>query len=387
MQFHSAHHRDDRRRRAIVEERAATGDDAAAVKAAGSPRRKTEAYAPGAKPQNQRRVIDLVPHNFVVLGLWFLVGLTVIVGLAAGHLWMPDLAHGLAQERLGALDLGGAGGLANWFASLVLGLAGLTSLLVFSIRRHKLDDYRGRYRWWLLAAAMWLVMSMDATAGIHDLFRAAMVHFTGKGLSSSLTTSHSPLATSAVWWIGCWGLLLLAVSVRLLWEMKVCRPASLTYLAALGCWAGGLALALSGVSVGKLGSVVPTEVCKLLGHLLLLSSLVLYARHVILHSQGLLPNRKKLAKEKARREAKLAAEKAAAEASGSATRIDAAHATPTQPRTDLQPHIKPAAQLSYSSSDDDDEDEVDDDSSQRNRKLSKAERKRLRQLKAQERGW
>ena len=384
MQFHSAHHRDDRRRRAIVEERTATGDEAAAVKAAGSARRKTEAYASGAKPQNQPRVIDLVPHNFVVLGLWFLVGLTVIIGLAAGHLWMPELARGLAEERLGTLELGAAGGLASWFASLVLGLAGLTSLLVFSIRRHKTDDYRGRYRWWLLAAAMWLVMSVDATAAVHDLFRAAMVHFTGKGASSSLATSHSPLATGAIWWIGCWGLLVVAVSVRLLWDMKVCRPAMSAYLAALGCWAGGLALALSGASVGKLGSVVPGEVCKLLGHLLLLSSLVLYARHVILHSQGLLPNRKKLAKEKARREAKLAAEKAAAEASGNTSRVDAAHAGGVQPRTDLQPHIKPAAQ---SSSADDDEEDDDEDSSQRNRKLSKSERKRLRQLKAQERGW
>src|ERR1700676_4298236 len=117
MQFHSGHHRDDRRRRAIVEERAAAPDDAAALQAASSTRRRAEVYASGARPENQRRVTDLVPHNLVVLGLWFLGGLTVIVGLAAGHLWMPELARATAQERLGALELGGPGGLANWFAS------------------------------------------------------------------------------------------------------------------------------------------------------------------------------------------------------------------------------------------------------------------------------
>jgi len=376
MQFHSGQHRDDRRRRAIVEERAAAPDEAAAVKAASSTRRRTEVYAAGARPENQRRVTDLVPHNLVVLGLWFLVGLTVIVGLAAGHLWMPELARATAQERLGALELGGPGGLANWFASLVLGLAGLKSLLIYSIRRHKLDDYRGRYRWWLLAAAMWLVMSIDSTASIHELFRAAMTRLSG----------YKAPGGGAAWWIGCWGLLLAAVSVRLLWDMKVCRLASLVYLAALGCWAGGVALALSGLSLGRLGSVVPAEVCKLLGDLLLLSSLVLFARHVILHSQGLLPNRKKLAKEKARREAKAAADKAAGNLPNGVARVDAAHGpvTSTQPRSDLQPHIKPAAARQ---ADDDEADDDEGDDSQRNRKLSKADRKRLRQLKAQERGW
>ena len=35
-------------------------------------------------------------------------------------------------------------------ATLWLGAAGAMSLLIYSIRRHKLDDYRGRYRWWLV---------------------------------------------------------------------------------------------------------------------------------------------------------------------------------------------------------------------------------------------
>ena len=46
----------------------------------------------------------------------------------------------------------------------------LGSLLIYSIRRHKLDDYRGHYRWWLVAGIAWLVMSVDAITGLHDLF-------------------------------------------------------------------------------------------------------------------------------------------------------------------------------------------------------------------------
>ena len=56
-----------------------------------------------------------------------------------------------------------------------------------------------------------------------------------------------------------------------------------------------------------LGNSLPAEIAKLLGHLSLLFGLSLYARHVILHAQGLLPARKrKAAKEKLAREGKTA---------------------------------------------------------------------------------
>jgi hypothetical protein len=383
MQFHQGH-RDDRRRRALVEDQSQADSETDATTSRPSrSSRRNEVYAAGAKPENQHRITDLVPASYVTVGLWFFGGLLVIVALAAGHLWMPRLASAMAEERLSVLELGAPGALGCWFASLALGMASIFSLVVYSIQRHKVSDYRGHYRWWLLAAALWLVMSMDSTAAVHDLFRIVMTRLSG----------YSAPAGGAVWWIACWGLLLVTVSIRLVLDMKVCRAATVAYSAALGCWCLGLAIGLSGTRFGALGSVVPAEFCKLLGHLLLLSSLVIYSRHILLHVQGLLPQRKsKAAKEKARRETKTLVD-----AAGNTLKIDAAHhsAGSTASRTDLKPHVSPnnsSARVSdqaakIAGADDSDEYDDEDDAQQRGRKLSKAERRKMRRAKAEERDW
>jgi hypothetical protein len=267
------------------------------------------------------------------------------------------------------------------------------SLLIYSIRRHKLDDYRGRYRWWLVGAAAWFVMSVDATCGIHQLFAATMIHLTG----------YTGPGGGVLWWLGLSGVVLCGLSVRIAWEMRVCRPAVSAYLSALGFWTIGLAIQMSGVNLGSLGNVLPAEIARLLGHLSLLLGLSIYARHVILHAQGLLPARKrKAAKEKPAREAKTAA---TANANSAATASPIQSPVPAKTKTDLHPHISLSptrpARVEDEDTESDEEsssretdsgrggnDNTDSDDDGQNRKLSKAERKRLRKLKAQEeQGW
>ena len=317
----------------------------------------------------------------------------MIAALAAGHVWLPTIASRLSAPAAASLELGASGSLSGWVASLWLGLAGATCALIYSIRRHKLDDYRGRYRWWLVGAAAWLVMSVDATCGIHQLFAATMVHVTG---------CTGP-GGGVLWCMGCWGILLCALSVRTAWEMRVCRPAMSAYLSALGLWVIGLAIQMSGVKLGSLGNSLPAEIAKLLGQLSLLLGLSLYARHVILHAQGLLPARKrKAAKEKPAREGKTAA---TANANSAATDSPTQTSAPAKTKTDLHPHISLSPTRPAPVEDEDTEgdeqysareadsgrngsDDTDTDDDGQNRKLSKAERKRLRKLKAQEeQGW
>ena len=109
---------------------------------------------------------------------------------------------------------------------------------------------------------------------------------------------------AAIWWLGCWGILLGGLSARLAWEMRICRPAMWVYLSAIGLWAIGVLIETTGVRLGTLGAVLPAEVANLLGDLLLLFGLGVYARHVILHAQGLLPTKKRRGKEKPGRDAK-----------------------------------------------------------------------------------
>ncbi len=380
MQLFHAHQRDDRRRRVLADERASE-----AATTAQPPRaRKAEPYTAGAKPQNQRRISDLVPRSYIAIGLLFLAGLTAIAGLAAAHLYLPELAAWGTKEGAAAFELGSRGSLASCLGSLWLALAGFASLLVYSIRRHKLDDYRGHYRWWFVAGIAWLVMSLDAITGLHDLFRAAMTRLSG----------YSAPAAGHAWWLGVWGLLLAATFVRLLLDMRACRFALVTIALAPAAWCGGLAVQLTGKSAANISPTLVAETLKLSGHLLLLLGVVLYARHVILHAQGLLPSRDaKRRKERAKKEASQALAKAAATSSN--TRIDPSHNTigGGDKRTDQQsgganvtPHSHLASQQSESYSDDD-SDYDDDDDGGRNRKLSKAERKRLRKQKSEERGW
>ena len=47
----------------------------------------------------------------------------------------------------------------------------MTAVLIYTLRRHRLDDYGGRYRLWLWAAACWFVMSMDEACTLHEGFK------------------------------------------------------------------------------------------------------------------------------------------------------------------------------------------------------------------------
>jgi hypothetical protein len=384
------------RRRRVLADDLSTGDDATtAISPPSRSHRRIDGYAPEAKPEQQRRIIDLIPSSHLSLGLWFAAGLAVIGGLAAGQAWLPAIAGRLSAQAATCLELGASGSLNGWIASLWLGLAGATSALIYSIRRHKLDDYRGRYRWWFVGAVTWSVMSVDATCGIHQLFAATMVHLTG----------YTGPGGGAAWWMGCWGALLCAVSVRLAWEMRVCRPATTAYLSALALWICGIVIEMTGIRLGTTSSVLPVEIAKLLGHLSLLLGLSIYARHVILHAQGLLPARK-------RRSSK---EKPAAP-SANKTRTDlqphvALRPSPIEPAEDTE-RVEQSAPLSRrdghagmppvddtereerrsgdtsAGGRDSDADAESEEGSDQNRKLSKAERKRLRKLRAkEEQGW
>ena len=269
---------------------------------------------------------------------------------------------------------------------MILGLAGLASLLVYSIRRHKSDDYRGRYRWWLLAAMVWLVMSVDATTGIHELFRAAMTKVSGY---------QAPVG-GQLWWIGCWGLIAGATIIRLLLDMRSCKAALCATLLATLAWIAGIGLQLGGARLSGFPVALLCETSKLLGNLLLLLGVTLYARHVILHAQGLLPNRE--AKPRRTKKAnKKEAEPGPEETGGASAASKLAHAG--EKRTDLPaassvpaPHFTTAHAAKASAAvepdeSDDEEDYAEDEGDRGQRRGSKADRKRLRKQKSAERDW
>jgi hypothetical protein len=401
--------RDDRRRRNLAEDLANESLSATTTPApsAAKPAGKGERYTAAGRRENRRHTSDFIPRHGFSLTVWLGSGLAIVAGLLVGFVKLsgePGDVSGLSV----LFDAGRGGSLTCWFSSLLFGLAAAGSVLIYSIRRHRLDDYRGSYRLWLWSAAAWLVMSIDATANLHTPFSAAMVSATGWSMLGG-----------AAWWIGVWGATLAILALRLLLEVRECRTATLGFTMVFSLWGAALATDYGWLAAGEHATLLAMG-GRLLGDVFLLFGVAAYGRHVLLDAEGLLKARPaKPKREKKAKKVKAAAATAETKAEPTKnSRIDAAHKSVPQPTSGpLSGRVSRASTSSntttannsssssngsstsnrYHSYDDqddaderhsdrrsgsnrydDEENEEDDSYGGGNRKLSKAERKRMR---------
>ena len=400
----------ERRRRVLKDDATATTDEAAD---AAAPRRSRAAlgkrYSEAALEENQPRVTDFVAVRWWKLTLLLAGILILIVGVQSLHIHAPGWSAVVGDENLVAFDPNQRGSLAAWFSSMLLGLAAVKGFLIFSIRRHKVDDYRGRYRLWLPVSALLILASIDAGTGLHRAARGLLLYFATQYLpESSLARNH------AEWQTALAGALFLAVAVRLAIEMRG-SPTAVSWLtlAAVGYLTTGLVeFNVIKIETANVVAVVSSS-ARLIADWALLSSVVFYSRYIYLDSQGILAARA-VAREKKRKAASAAAKEAAKEkeqareaaAFARAAKAESSAASPavaTAKRTDLaneskpeplrmnpstRPENKPAPPLKVPSihrdtanvdeEDDADEDEEGDSSH------SRTERKRLKKLARRE---
>jgi hypothetical protein len=397
--FGSGQH-DDRRRRVLTEE--VIGPHAHPADQAGKETTRaiakgkrikldSHSYGEAAHMDRQARITDLVPKRFSVWLLLILTAIAAIAGLVALHAWLPELGAQAGGARLSALDLTGEGNLANWFASTALTLSAVGAVLVYYIRRHKADDYRGRYRIWLWTAAACLLMSIDATSHLHLSLKEIMVALAGKPLNGDGT----------LWWVAAYALVIGPIGIRLALDMRRSRGSTTALVLAMISYLGVGVVQLEWVPlVTGSQTIMIVRGSELAAHLLLAFAIGLHARYVILEAQGLLPAKAEKPAKKAAAEHK---EKKPAETKP-ATAI-AATASNTAKRNDLDPVAKTSSTASPLGShvranrqaqEDDYDDEDEDRSSHKNRsrhrldddepihgdhKLSRSERKALRKQK------
>ena len=126
-------------------------------------------YSQRARRDHQPRLTELVPTRYRTLAVWLAVGLAAVGAVVAIDTWLPQLVRWLHAEGNPALELTGHRPLAVWMSSLLLGSGGLVALLLYSLRRHRVDDYHGRYRVWLWGAALWFCLSLDEATSLHTL--------------------------------------------------------------------------------------------------------------------------------------------------------------------------------------------------------------------------
>jgi hypothetical protein len=429
---------DDRRRRLLTDEnisgtsKAAEADDSGDVEPRAARNAKPSTpYGAAARMDRQPRVVDLMPQTYGMLALTFFVGLLVVGGLEAGYYFLPQLTQYSVSGRIAALDLTAEGSLASWFSTTMLTLAAAAAWVVYSVRKHRADDYHGRYRVWLGAGLAWLLLGIDESASLHETFRDVMVG----------TTKQVGFGDGSIWWIGAYGLVLTIVGVRLFLDMRECRTSTTALGFTAICYLGATFVVLNGERNWLPQALLPANYTVMLkeglelgGNLFLLASMLVHARYVILESQGeITPRPAKPKKEKpkasksestkadAKAEAKSEAAKAAAKEAKESdeekpglfgrwfrkAKIDPPHKTPAAPTTvrktsDLDSPAK-AEKVPSSAFKPRDEaanettvnrfkkvqadfsDDEEDDDDRGGRKLSKADRKALRRQKDSER--
>ena len=232
----------------------------------------------------QLRLIDLVPRRLITFALLLLLGAAIVAGLEGLYAWMPELASKTRDQSIAAFDLDGEGSLATWFSSLTLLLASLAAVLVYTIRRHKTDDYQGNYRIWLWAAMCWMLMSIDESSSLHEGFKEMMSYATGSRVFEG--------SDGSMWWVVPYFFLLGAVGSRLLVDMHRCKLSTTALLTTAACYAAAVATQLGWIlpQAGARG-VMLEEGLEMAGNLMLLTAMGLHARYVILDAEGLLPKR------------------------------------------------------------------------------------------------
>ncbi|MCA9233058.1 MAG: hypothetical protein KDA57_20595, partial [Planctomycetales bacterium] len=178
-----------RRRRVMKEEvltAGCTSSDSIAFIPGDTPR-----YGAGANIENHPQVTDLVPRRFrsiaLVLALGFALG---FVAELIGH-YAEELSKFAPAVSAAQITTAFSNQLVSWTSAITLLLAACYARLIHMLRRHRVDDYRGRYRVWKTASLAAVVLSLNSVVGGHAVIARVLGHLTGWSL----------LPGNAGWWL------------------------------------------------------------------------------------------------------------------------------------------------------------------------------------------
>ena len=362
--------REGRRRRVLMDDRSdpESAPQKQAQRSTKSTKDSKRAYALEACREHQPVVTDFLPQRNWTLCVLTLIGLCFVA--------IPQALYSLtsitAGEEFQALHLTGTSTIAAWVSSMLLAGSAVLCLEIYILRRHRLDDYRARYRWWLFVGLVCLLASLNAGTHLHRIVPFAMVQWTGKELA----------AGGAIWSEIVLGTVVALLGIRMGIEMRHCRVALVGIVAAL---VGYTLHSLIQHQVWAIDSLVLAEMasaaCMHLGHLSIVITLAVYARYVYrdAHGELVVPEKKK--RSTSVRKTKQRTKKGASE-----DKSEAAEETKTETKTEdesakFRSHratkSNPAVQKETPEADD--EDTLDF------QKLSKSERRRLRKQQRRER--
>ena len=173
---------DERRRRVLMDE-ITSGAEVDTPDATGV-RKQLRAYSEAVLEDHQPRITELIPVRPFLVTMIILVSLTGIAALETLYIHLQTSAWANAAQplahRFAALDLASRGSVGAWYGACLLALGSAASLVILSVRRHRVDDYSGRYQVWMWTAAALLWGSLDCASGVHHAIGAGLAVLTGQ---------------------------------------------------------------------------------------------------------------------------------------------------------------------------------------------------------------
>ncbi len=155
--------------------------------------------------------------------------------------------------------------------------------MVYLLRRHKVNDYRGHYRLWLWVSAWCLAASLETATEIHQALQAIVL---------ALPFSLSAEELNWGWLIGV-SLGGLVLAVRMSIEVRESYWTNCFWLPAVAAYSAVMLLAFD---VSWIHNVLPAPLTGGLllvnGHTALVATVWMEARHVFRDAQGMLPAKK-----------------------------------------------------------------------------------------------
>lgn len=351
----TAQRRDQRRRLLVSWNR--TAKEPGATPAA-SPARPLAEYAAEAHPERQRGPAVLLPTGIGGITLAALVILGPVVGAATVGAWETLVGRPLVvpagrfARSLAALaaccDPRAIASLQGWLAQSWLLVAAAVALVVRLMRRHRRDDYRGRYRAWGWMATLLVLAALAGSVPVGPLVAATLVDATGIVLGPQ----------GIGWWIAVAATAWLVVAPWAVLPLHERAGTAVWLGLALGAWSG--AAAAEWLAAGRPEWIVGGRAAWALGAALAAVAMLVAARSVIREVRGLA---------KARPTPRPAQPARKSEA------------TVAEPAEDVEVRFDAVTESAVEEADDDESaTRYVDGSEPEQRHLSKAERKRLKKL-------
>jgi hypothetical protein len=359
MSMNGSQRREQRRRMVVSWKRSATTE----MQPPEPESKPLTEYGPDAHPERQRGPAVLLPVGFggmVLTTLVILVPMLAAVAVAASEavfatrLFTPG---GRFARTIGAaaacFDPRLMTSLAGWLAQLDLLIAAGVAVIVRGMRRHRRDDYQGRYRAWGWMAGLFLITACAGMVPLGRLCGAAVADASGIVLGPDGSGWWVVLAATAFVLVSLWAVLPLHErGGTAFWLLA----AAAGWSAAAACgwlWTGSALAAIAGHAAWSLAAACAAV------------AMLAAARSVLREVKGL-----------ARRSAAKPRTKTAARSGRDG---DVAPAAADDNADDVIFEEQPAEDAGAEGDETDDTAYVDG-SEQDTRHLSKAERKRLKRL-------